>query len=292
MFLSKLEATAVRNIPHLSIEPSPTINVVYGENGSGKTSILEALHLLALGRSFRTHLLSAIIQHNTPGCAVFGRLQSLNNNEFSVGIEKNRQGETRIRISGQDVNNISELAKHLPVLLINSNAAQILYGGPEIRRQFIHWGLFHVEQSFFRYWKDFQDALKQRNAALKQNHINLVKVWDEPLIMAGLQLDRLRSDYLLRLEPIFQQVIAQFDSLSHIRFHYSPGWDKQKSLHVVLRETLRRDLVLGYTSLGPQRFDIHFRAEKQPAKHLLSQGQQKSFACALKLAQGILMQVE
>ena len=111
----------------------------------------------------------------------------------TVGLEKIRQGKTKIKI-GNNINSVSELAKLLPLQLINPNSYQLLSGGPRARRQFIDWGVFHVEPQFFQVWQRFQQRLKQRNAGLQQQiPTNQIKIWDTELIEAANELTLMRN---------------------------------------------------------------------------------------------------
>lgn len=287
MSLLKLEISNLRNITNLSLEPSSAINLIYGANGSGKTSILEAIHLLALGRSFRSKLLSRVIQNETAKLSVHGLINSNGNQTIPLGFEKSKTSEVRIRISGQDANCISDLAKYIPMLLIDNSAHQLLTAGPNIRRKFIDWGLFHVEPSFFTIWKHFQSALSQRNAAIRQGVVQHVKVWNDIYVKYALQIEALREDYIAAFKPVFYEISATIADISQISLEYQAGWDKTRDLAEILEQSIQKDLALGYTYYGPQRADLNIASDNAQAQHVLSQGQQKALVFALKVAQGI-----
>ena len=273
MQLVRLKASCFRNLAELDLEFSPCFNFIFGPNGSGKSSLLEAVYFLSLGRSFRSSLASRAIQYEAMGFNLF----SVISGQFStsVGLEKTRQGKTKIKI-GNNSDAISELAKILPLQLINPNSYQLLNGGPRARRQFIDWGVFHVEPTFFPIWQRFQQVLKQRNAALQQQvPMNQMKVWNLELIDVSHQITGLRERYLQKLTPL--------------SIDFYQGWDHSLNLDLILSHSFARDSKLAYTQYGPQRADLLIRLNGNPVHEVLSKNKKKLLACALQLAQGLLL---
>ena len=164
MSLSRVSVTAVRNLHPVTISPSPRINILYGANGSGKTSMLEAVHLLGLARSFRSTRLLPVIQHEQAACTVFGVVDEAEGGLRNLGVSRERNGEFTIRIDGQNARSAAQLAEIMPLQLINPDSFRLLEGAPKIRRQFLDWGVFHVEPRFMGTWQRLQKALKQRNS--------------------------------------------------------------------------------------------------------------------------------
>ena len=161
MSLSRVTVTAVRNLHPVTFSPSPRINILYGANGSGKTSVLEAIHLLGLARSFRSVRLNPVIAHEQQSCTVFGQVELAEGGHSALGISRDRQGEFQIRIDGQNARSAAQLAEILPLQLINPDSFRLLEGAPKIRRQFLDWGVFHVEPRFMSTWQRLQKALRQ-----------------------------------------------------------------------------------------------------------------------------------
>ena len=152
MSLRRIMVTAVRNLHPVTLSPSPRINILYGANGSGKTSVLEAVHLLGLARSFRSTRLNPVIQYEQPACTVFGEVELTSGGTSNLGVSRERQGEFTIRIDGQNAKSAAQLAELLPLQLINPDSFRLLEGAPKIRRQFLDWGVFHVEPRFLPAW--------------------------------------------------------------------------------------------------------------------------------------------
>lgn len=139
MSLSRVSVTAVRNLHPVTFSP-PRINILYGANGGGKTSVLEAIHLLGLARSFRSTRLLPVIQYEQLACTVFGQVELAEGGHSALGISRDRQGEFQIRIDGQNARSAAQLAEILPLQLINPDSFRLLEGAPKIRRQFLDWG--------------------------------------------------------------------------------------------------------------------------------------------------------
>ena len=171
MPLKRLSVTGVRNLQPVTLQPSPRINIVYGANGSGKSSLLEAIHLLGLARSFRSTRLQPVIQHGQDACTVFAEVLQISGITNSLGITRNKQADYQIRIDGQSVRSLAELAETLPLQIINPDSFRLLEGAPKQRRQYLDWGVFHVEHQFLPAWQRLQKSLKQRNSLLRRGRI-------------------------------------------------------------------------------------------------------------------------
>lgn len=291
MSLSRVTVTAVRNLHPVTLSPSPRINILHGANGSGKTSLLEAIHLLGLARSFRSNKLLPMIQYEQPACTVFGQVELADERSSNLGISRDRQGELQIRIDGQNARSTAQLAEVLPLQVINPDSFRLLEGAPKIRRQFLDWGVFHVEPRFLPAWQRLQKALRQRNSWLRHGTLDgaAQAAWDRELCLASDELDGYRRAYIQALKPVFEQVLGELVELEGLTLSYYRGWDKDKALTDVLAATLPRDQQLGHTQAGPQRADLRLRLGAHNAAEILSRGQQKLVVCALRIAQGHLL---
>lgn len=289
MSLTRLEISAFRNLVEVVAEPGCRFNLFYGQNGSGKTSLLEAIYYLGLARSFRTHLNNRIINNLHDRFSVFGRVQQ-ETRATPIGIERFRDGVSRIRIAGEDVVSVTELAKIIPLQFMNSEAHRLLVGGPKYRRQFLDWGVFHVEHSFFPLWQRAHRALRQRNAALRTMPIDQIRLWNQELVVAADALHALRTRYMEQFEAFFSAGLQDLLQSPDVSITYQRGWPRERNLLEVLEESLARDMQLGYTQFGPQRADLTLRVGNTPAHEMLSQGQQKLVVYSLRLAQGLMLQ--
>lgn len=291
MSLTRISVTGVRNLQPVTLTPSPRINLLYGDNGSGKTSLLESIHLLGLARSFRSTRLVPVIQHEQLACTVFGQVQAESGVLHQLGVSRDRQGELQIRIDGQNARSASQLAEALPLQLINPDSFRLLEGSPKIRRQFLDWGVFHVEQRFLPAWQRLQTALRQRNSWLRRGTLDGASqaAWDRELTLASEEIDSYRRTYIQQLKPVFERTLAELLELPALTLSYYRGWDKDRALVEVLQSSLARDQALGHTQAGPQRADLRLRLDGHNAAEILSRGQQKLVVCALRIAQGHLL---
>jgi DNA replication and repair protein RecF len=290
MPIYRLTIQNLRNIAVATLEPAPQFNIIYGENGSGKTSVLEAIYLLGLGRSFRSRTINSTVQLGKDTVTVFGLIKESNNLEIPVGIERQKDGTIIIRVQEQNINSIAELAHYLPLQIINQDSSQLLTGSPKLRRQFLDWGLFHVEQSFFPVWKRFQRSLQQRNAALKNKvSPNELKLWDREFIETAKIIYKLRSKQLQQFKQVFETTYRQLNPTSEVELIYKRGWNNEVDLEQALIDSLIRDRQYGFTHDGPHRADIDIKIGKMLAGQLLSRGQQKILTYSLLLAQGQLL---
>jgi DNA replication and repair protein RecF len=280
-----------RNFQHITLQPSPSINIIYGDNGSGKTSLLEALYYLAHARSFRSHISDRVIRHGIECTTLFAELILPENNKTTIGIERNSNGDCKVKLANNVAKSTSELAQLLPIQLINPDSFTVLDSGPRFRRALLDWGLFHVEHPFFISWQRLQRALKQRNAGLRA-HLprEQVVIWDEELVTHAEALDQWRAQYCKLLEACFRDILSNMVSVSDITFDYHRGWSRDKALRGLLVEHLPQDYERGFTFYGPHRADLVLKKNGVPLHDVLSRGQQKLVVCALKLAQGALLQ--
>ena len=291
MPLKRLTVTAVRNLHPVTLLPSPRINLISGANGSGKTSLLEAVHILGLARSFRSTRLQPVIQYDQTACTVFAEIERRGVPNCSMGISRNRQADYEIRLNGENVRSTAQLAEMLPLQLINPDSFRLLEGAPKQRRQYLDWGVFHVEHRFLPTWQRLQKSLKQRNSLLRRGRIerSMLAPWEAELVAAGEQIDAFRRAYIAELKPVFEAVLGELLLLDGLSLSYFRGWDKERSLAEVLDSQFERDMAIGHTQSGPQRADLRLRINGLNAAEVLSRGQQKLVVCALKLAQGRLL---
>ncbi len=289
MPLSRLDFKGVRNLEETSLRALGQINLIVGANGSGKTSLLECIYLLGMARSFRSAHIRNVIQHGADTATVYGEVQSEQGVGRKLGVSRDRTGDLDARLDGQRLNSRSDLAEALPLQLIDTDSFTLLTEGPRYRRQFLDWGVFHVEHQFFSAWQRFQRAIKQRNTLLRHGKISDLSLapWEAEMAEAGSQIHEARMRYLERLTPGFHAVIQRIaPDLGTVDLSYRPGWDIQLDLGSALEKNRQSDAQQGFTQVGPQRADIRILSEGKVAAEVLSRGQQKLVVCALKLAQG------
>ena len=172
---------------------------------------------------------------------------------------------------------MAELARFIPVQLINPDNYRLLESGPKYRRQFVDWGVFHVKHDFFDVWRRFQRCLQQRNVALKQSPVS-AKIWDQKFIHLSESLNQFRREYMNNLVPIVENLIKPVFSET-VTIQYQCGWDENLGLEGCLIDGFERDSSQGFTYYGPQRGEIKMLVEDLPAVSVLSRGAAEGINC-------------
>lgn len=295
MGLAYLDISNFRNFISTRLKPTLNgFNFFYGVNGSGKTSFLEAIYYLSMGRSFRTSVANNVISHQTEKLSIFADFISKIGQNISIGIERHQTGEIKMRVNGQDVYSIAEIVQSIPVQLIDAHCHNLLEAGPSYRRKYLDWGIFYLNKDFLRIWRQFERALRQRNAALRQQIApKEIESWTRELVENAEHLDRLRTEYINGLIPQLKNMIADLlPSMKKVEISYQAGWKAEEggSYQEILNRYLDKDRQLGYTQWGPHKADLKIMINEASAKAILSKGQQKLFVCAMILARGVLLQ--
>ncbi len=282
MAITQLKINNFRLIEQLEIAPAPGLNMIWGANGSGKTSVLEAIYLLARGRSFRKSDRGQLIRRGEKQLSLFISTKNETQKQI-IGLIK-QQSVTQARLNGKTINRMSDLARALPLTVITPNSHEILERGPQYRRRFLDWGVFHVEQNFRQTFERFARCLKQRNAALRQrgkfNHS-----WDRELIESGNAVNNYRENYYKELACKIKKLSMQLLKMEHLQVDWVRGWSDNCDLEQTLDSTRKGDMLAGYTRYGPHRADLSIQLNKQKVEKVASRGQQKMLVVAMHLAQ-------
>jgi len=290
MRLTRLELRDLRNLEAVSLRPGSGLNLLVGANGAGKTSVLEGLHLLAYGRSFRGRVRDGLVRTGASAVEVFAEWESGADGSLRRAGLRHAGGSWEARIDGQPVGHLGELCAAFMVVTFEPGSHALVSGGGEPRRRFVDWGLFHVEQGFLPVWRRYSRALKQRNALLKSGAgIAQVAAWDHELASSGEELTRRRALYIDRLQERLEPVAeALAPSLGHARLEFEPGW-RQSSLSLAdaLAVARDRDRTYGHTSVGPHRADWSLTLSEKAQGETLSRGQAKLAALSCLFAQAV-----
>ncbi|MEN8175183.1 MAG: DNA replication/repair protein RecF [Pseudomonadota bacterium] len=280
MAFSVLNVSDFRNLSSIQLQPGSGMNLILGENAAGKTSILEALYYLGRGRSFRTSDARKLISQGKDCFELFAKIEKATSH--SVGVRRARHG-LDLRVDGRTTNRFSDIARYFPVQLITPRSHELLERGPDFRRRFLDWGVFHVEHQFNLTVARYKRALRQRNHALHTG--GEVEPWEGILADLGERIDLSRSRFLKLLEKEargFHDVLGAADGLA---MSYQSGWPRELSLGQALEKKRDVDRKRQFTSVGPHRADIQIRSSGKKASDWLSRGQQKILVFALSLAQ-------
>jgi len=284
MRVKSLNIKNLRNITSTQIEPDPCLNCFTGDNGAGKTSILEALAVLSKGRSFRSGHISSLIGPQNPHFQIISKVESHSGDTHQLGMERGADYWSA-RHQGEDVTQISELTRLLPYVLLEPSSHTLVSGPPDGRRKYLDWGVFHVEHGYLMLWRRYNRVLKQRNAALRQSNKMVIESLDPQLIKLGEQLHLARKQHAGLLKDLLQQKLPIFsNTLKEVTLTYKKGWSGD-DLGEAVQVSSVRDMERGSTGPGPHRADLNLVLDGVPAKERLSRGEQKAMTAALIIAQ-------
>jgi len=285
--ITELQIHHLRCLSEVTLAPSANLNLLLGANGAGKTSVLEALHLLAYGRSFRGRVRDGLVQAGQAALDVFVRWNDPGGRQHKAGLRHDGQGWTA-RLDGEAVKQLGDLLAAVMVVTFEPGSHALMSGSGDARRRFLDWGLFHVEPDFLPLWRRYARALKQRNAALKIGaSAQQLDAWDRELADAGERLDGERQRYLQRLDDRLTAVVVQLaPGLGEPQLAYSSGWRREvMPLADALLLARERDRKTGFTSVGPHRGDWQLSLSALDDGATLSRGQAKLAALACLMAQ-------
>ena len=274
-----LEVAGFRNIQYMRINPDPHLNIIVGGNAAGKTSILEAIYFLSRVRSFRTQQLNHLVNWENKSCHVFAKRDN-----DRMGVSRENSINT-IRFNGKNLTGRTVLAERLPVQLINTEHQRLLLDGPKVRRQFLDWGVFHLDNNHRKTALRFNEALRQRNSALRSNNSRVAAAWIPILASSAAKLDRARREFINSIQPIWSELTSLWLGLDNLQLNYRGSAPAYEDWIGFFNDYGQRDIELGYTGRGPHRADLRLSMNKTPAAEVLSRGQQKLLVVALLISE-------
>jgi len=285
MHLMQLQIQDFRNLSKVDFEPVNGVNLITGVNASGKTSLLEAIYYLSHLRSFRTHQISDLINRQATQLQLVAQIHTDSGNQIPLGIQRSRN-KLEVRANYQPIKRAADIATLFPVLAIHPDSYKLITGSPSERRQYMDWGVFHVEHDFFGVWQRYKRALSQRNAALKSKQDDAYcSLWDKELFDMATYIDNLRNKYLVNLQPYLNALMIEFFRDQSVEVTYKRGWNDETGLDLLLKSELNKDRLKGFTQYGPHRAELSIKVDGQSAQTGISRGQQKTLVALLRLAQ-------
>ncbi|MFS8137845.1 MAG: DNA replication/repair protein RecF [Thermomonas sp.] len=284
--IRRLRLRDLRRFREQELLPSPGFNLIVGDNGSGKSSLLEAIHLMAHGRSFRGRVRDGLIRNGESALEVYVEWEQT---EVCHRAGLRHSGSTwEARLDGFSVGHLGELCAALAVVTFEPGSHVLIHGSSEARRRYLDWGLFHVEPEFLPQWRRYARALKQRNSLLRSQRTDFqLDAWEHELAHAGELLNGYRNAYVNRLQPHLDRVVASlFPAAGEVALGLQSGWKQHElSLADALLVARDRDQSQGHTTLGPHRADLRLEFSHFPGRESLSRGQAKLAALSLLIAQ-------
>lgn len=283
MQLERLDVLNVRNIASAQVALCAGVNLFVGPNGAGKTALLEAVHLLFCGRSFRTNRSEGLVRRGQDHLSVAAFCRDDRLGAVRLGHLRDR-GRVELRRDGLPVRQASALAALLPIQLLLPDLGELVFGVPAVRRQWLDWGAFHRQQDHFGTLRGYLRAVRHRNALLRRGELATLSQWSARAAALGEQVSAARRRYFEQAVPVVRRCLASLDAEMSVSVRYDAGWEGG-ALASALDASLERDAHTGTTSTGPHRADLRLLSDGRPAATVLSRGQGKIVASALRLAQ-------
>ena len=290
MILKKLSLLNYKNIAENSFEFESKINAIVGKNGIGKTTILDAIYHLAVGKSYFNPLSTQNIKHGEEFFVIDGVFEKENRNEQIICSYKKGQKKI-LKRNGKIYEKFSEHIGLIPIVIISPSDTDLIIEGSETRRKFIDTVISTFDTTYLNTLINYQKTLQQRNALLKYFALNQVfdadnlNIYNEQLSEFGQLIFTKRKDFLEKFIPVFQEL---YEIISENAEKVTIEYESQlydDNLETLLIQNLQKDRITQYTTCGIHKDDVLFNIAGFPVKKFGSQGQQKSFLIALKLAQ-------
>ena len=290
MFIKNLKLFNFKNHSEKSFDFSPEINCFVGNNGAGKTNILDALHYLSMAKSFLGNLDAQNILHDSDFFAIEAEIQGEEKNDI-IKVQLPKEGKKIIKKNDKTYERIADHIGFLPSVMISPYDANLISDGSESRRKFLDAMISQTDSDYLFALIQYQKTLQQRNALLKyfaKNRtfdLDSLEIYNEPLTKFGTQIFEKRQRFVASILPTIQhfyEIISKGNE--KVTVIYESNLNEQ-NFEEILSENLEKDRVLTYTSRGIHKDDLRFEMNGNLIKKFGSQGQQKSFLIALKLAQ-------
>lgn len=291
MRLCSVAVADFRNVRSVYFEPGERFNLFHGLNGQGKTNLLEAIFLLGSPRSFRTSKLPELVRHGEERAQIHGTVESGGiENCMRLVIET---AGRKVEIDGKAVHKASELHGKLNAVVFSPDDTGMVRMGPETRRRYLDRAVYMCDIGYLHCWQSYQRILKQRNHLLKSSDRTGLDIWTEKLAESGAEVIERRLRFVTVLDCKLRQYYAAIAGSGETSsLSYQPNGVESTAREQIYEELLelfkkqqRSDERYGTTTAGPHRDDLIFALDERPLKPFGSQGQQKSFVLALKMAE-------
>ncbi len=290
MRLKTLSLLNFKNIEEARLEFSPSINALVGDNGAGKTNVIDAVHYLSLSKSMVVMTDRQSVRHEAPFFVVDGSFESDSGSSTGVVCSFSRQaakGVKSLKCNGKEYERLSDHVGVIPVVVVSPQDGVLVYDGAEERRRFLNSFISQLDQNYLNSLIRYNATLSQRNTLLKgYTDPTMLEIYDEQLSQHAEVVFEKRAQTIAQMQPLVEEyyriLAGEGESIS---LEYSSQLSSTEPLAELLRQSRERDMALMHTSVGVHRDDLDLRIGGFPLRKYGSQGQQKSYLIALKLAQ-------
>lgn len=287
MIIERLSILNYKNIEQAEIRPSPKVNCFLGSNGMGKTNLLDAIYYLSFCRSHSNASDTQNIKHNTD-FAVMQGWYNLGDKTEEFFCSLRRRQKKQFKRNKKEYERFSDHIGLLPLIIVSPSDTELIAGSSEERRKFMDIFLSQFDKEYLHSLIRYNKALMQRNALLKSEgkiDDSLLDLWDEQLATDGQIVYERRKEFIEKFIPTFQKIYDFICSSNEkVELEYKSHFDNENFLSL-LKERRQRDKILGHTSAGIHRDDLEMMMDSYSIRRVGSQGQNKTYVVALKLAQ-------
>jgi DNA replication and repair protein RecF len=295
MILRRLSILNYKNIREASLELSPKINCFIGHNGVGKTNVLDAVYYLSFCRSASNPIDSQVIRHEEPFCVIEGEYESDSQHpigdsqQLLISCGMKRGVKKHFKRNKKEYKRLSEHIGLIPLVVVSPSDTMLIEGSSEERRRLMDMVISQYDRSYIEALSRYNNAHQQRNTLLKQEDPApdpmLLQIWEEQMAESGEVIYQKRNAFVQELIPLFQQFYNQISSgRETVGLNYTSHCQRGPLLEVIQRDR-HKDLAVGFSLHGVHRDDLEFTLDGHLMKREGSQGQNKTYAIALKLAQ-------
>ncbi|MCQ2207287.1 MAG: DNA replication/repair protein RecF [Paludibacteraceae bacterium] len=288
MFLKHLTVLNYKNIGEADLELSPKINCFIGNNGEGKTNLLDSVYFLSFCKSHNNAFDSLNIRHDQEYAMLTGTYQKSEDNLMEITVGMKRKGRKVLKKNKKEYDRQADHIGEIPLVLVSPADQVLIIGGSEERRKFMDGVIAQYDHPYLNHLLAYGRALKQRNSLLKQECTDdsLFDVLEQQMDISSQYLFDRRKDFVERFTPIFQQFYSFIsEDKEQVSFGYTSHLQGSTPLADLLRSHRATDRLIGYTTKGCHRDDLEMRLGDYPLRGTASQGQAKTYLIALKLAQ-------
>ena len=287
MILKHLSILNYKNLAEVELSLSPKINCFLGDNGMGKTNLLDAVYYLSFCKSHSNPIDSQVILHEADLCMIKGKYELPDGNKEEIMCALKRRQKKQFKRNNKQYEKLSAHIGFIPLVMISPADNELIMGGSDERRTFMDVAISQFDKPYLQSLVQYNKALQQRNATLKHDNVDksLLELWEEVMIKEGEAIFERRNLFIEELTPIFHQF---YTTISQSKEAVSLNYSSQLAdcnFEERLLAARERDMILGHTTVGIHRDDLDMLINEYPIKKDGSQGQKKTFFVSLKLAQ-------